>query len=90
MTDCEERINELEKEVEKLKREINKLKGSFEWYDTELANQQERIKTLEKLLDVYYDKEKQAWRSKFLARIYAMLMKHEKKLFPQQKLKTKP
>ncbi len=85
MTD--ERIEELEREIEKLKKEINKLKASQEWYEDELAAAEERIKVLEKLLDVYYDKEKQAWRSKFLARIYATLMKHERKLFPQQKLK---
>ena len=85
MTD--ERIEELEREIEKLKKEINKLKASYEWVEDELEDYNKRLGVIEKILDVYYDKEKQSWRSKFLARIYATLMKHERKLFPQQKLK---
>jgi len=83
----EDRIEELEREIEKLRKEINKLKGAQEWYDDELANYNERLKVIEKVLDIYYDKEKQSWRSRFLSRIYATLMKHERKLFAQQKLK---
>jgi len=85
MTD--ERIDELEKEIEKLRKEITKLKASQEWAEGELEDYNKRLSVIEKILDVYYDKDKKRWRSRFLTRIYATLMKHERKLFPQQKLK---
>jgi len=83
----EKRIEELEREIEKLRKEINKLKADQEWVEGELEDYNKRLGVIEKILDVYYDKEKNRWRSRFLTRIYATLMKHERKLFPQQKLK---
>jgi len=88
MTDnCGQHIEELEREVEKLRKELNKLKAGQEWMDGELEDYNKRLTVIEKVLDVYYDKDKGAWRSRFLSRIYATLMKHERKLFPQQRLK---
>jgi len=83
----DERCKELEREIEKLRKEINKLKAGQEWVEDELEDYNKRITVIEKILDVFYDNDKGRWRSKFLTRIYATLMKHERKLFPQQKAK---
>ncbi len=75
-----EELEDLRREIAKLQREIASLKGSMDWAEDQFEDHEERIKVIEKILDVVYDEEGKQYKSKYLNKLYGMIKGLERKM----------